>query len=101
LQDIVALPDGSNTRRVIAPDPNPPVRQLWLPDYYQIMQQLKEFENLSDEVLALRLQLEEYMVIAKSKDNAGRNWLYIPHPREHENMRNSLIGISTPPKARE
>ncbi|CAM0147022.1 unnamed protein product [Urochloa decumbens] len=108
-QDTFALADDStiNTRQAITADP--PEAQFWFSDYNVnlIMQQLKELESLSDEVVALQLQLVEYKEeIEKSKrnSNAGRNW-FVPLPDNVKNVLvkardvlNSLIAISTPPK---
>ncbi|CAN6201882.1 unnamed protein product [Urochloa humidicola] len=104
LQDTFALADDSNTHRAITADPL--AAQLLFSDYNMIMQQLEEFESLSDEVVALQLQLVEYKEeIEKNKrNNAGRNW-FVPLPDNVRNVLvkardvlNSLIAISTPPK---
>ncbi|TVU11783.1 hypothetical protein EJB05_45386, partial [Eragrostis curvula] len=72
---------------------------------YLMVQQLREFESLNDEAIALRVQLEEYTEeIEKSKkDNDGRNW-FLALPDNIRNVLvmardaiNSYIAISTPP----
>ncbi|KAF8650575.1 hypothetical protein HU200_063952 [Digitaria exilis] len=84
--DIWALPaaEGSNTggREITAlQSPAPPAvavaQACWVPDPYLMVQQLREFEPLNHEVVALRVQLQEYAwEIERSikRDDAGTDW---------------------------
>ncbi|TVU11782.1 hypothetical protein EJB05_45385, partial [Eragrostis curvula] len=97
--------EESNAGRSITVNPAAPVvAEFWVPDPYLMVQQLREFESLNDEAIALRVQLEEYTEeIEKSKDNDGRNW-FLALPDNIRNVLvmardaiNSYIAISTPP----
>ncbi|OEL25850.1 hypothetical protein BAE44_0013130 [Dichanthelium oligosanthes] len=81
-----ALPaQGSNTgssgRDITLQNPARPgvaAQLCWVPDAYLMVQQLREFESLNDELVALRVQLQEYAdEIERSikRDNDGTNWL--------------------------
>lgn len=105
---MAAEEESSSEQRAPEPaEPEPVVAatEFWVPDPYLMLQQLREFESLNDEAVALRVQLEEYTEeIEKSrKDSDGRCWfLALP-----ENIRNvlvmardaigSYIAMSTPP----
>lgn len=81
-----ALPaaEGSNTGREIitVQRPAPPAvavaHPCWVPDPYLMVQQLREFEPLNHEVVALRVQLQEYAWeierSIKRDGDAGTNW---------------------------
>ncbi|KAJ1258899.1 hypothetical protein BS78_10G111400 [Paspalum vaginatum] len=65
----LAAAEGPNAGRnvVAALNPAPPVavavaagHVCWVPEPYLMVQQLREFESLNDEVVALRVQLQEY-----------------------------------------
>jgi hypothetical protein len=80
-----------------------PVVEFWVPDPYLMVQQLREFESLNDEAVALRVQIEEYKEeIEKSKrENDRRNW-FLALPEIIRNVLvmardaiDSYIGIST------
>ncbi|KAK3128881.1 hypothetical protein QOZ80_6BG0467710 [Eleusine coracana subsp. coracana] len=102
----LAAVESSSDRHTLNPAaPVVAATEFWVPDPYLMVQQLREFESLNDEAVALRVQLEEYTeeIDKSKKDNNGRNWfLALP-----ENIRNvlvmardaisSYIAISTPP----
>ncbi|CAL5037915.1 unnamed protein product [Urochloa decumbens] len=68
-----------NTTTTLSPAAPPAVAQVcWVPDPYLMVQQLREFEPLNHEVVALRVQLHEYAWeidrSIKRDDDAGTNW---------------------------
>jgi len=75
---------GRHTITTLNPAPRVVVAELcWVPDPYLMVQQLREFESLNDELVALRVQLQEYAeeVRKSSKDDINArtgmnmNWL--------------------------
>ena len=76
----LAADEGSSAgRKITTPNAAPPgvAQACWVPDPYLMVQQLREFEPLDDEVVALRAQLQEYAGEIESsiqRDRDGRNW---------------------------
>ncbi|CAN6201881.1 unnamed protein product [Urochloa humidicola] len=72
----LAADEGSNSGRNI--DITAVAQVCWVPDPYLMVQQLREFEPLNHEVVALRVQLQEYAWeierSVKSDSDAGTNW---------------------------
>ena len=75
---------GRHTITTLNPAAPPVVAEVcWVPDPYLMVQQLREFESLNDELVALRVQLQEYAeeVRKSSKDDINArtgmnmNWL--------------------------
>ena len=72
-------PDAGRKTTTATLNPAPPAvaQACWVPDPYLMVQQLREFEPLDDEVVALRAQLQEYAGEIESsiqRDRDGRNW---------------------------
>lgn len=78
--------DAGRHATITTLNPAPPAvvaEVCWVPDPYLMVQQLREFESLNDELVALRVQLQEYAeeIHKSTKDdiNAGTgmnmNWL--------------------------
>lgn len=78
--------DAGRHTTITTLNPAPPAvvaEVCWVPDPYLMVQQLREFESLNDELVALRVQLQEYAeeIHKSTKDdiNAGTgmnmNWL--------------------------
>ncbi|RLM55630.1 protein hunchback-like [Panicum miliaceum] len=68
---------GRKTTTTLNPAPPAVAQACWVPDPYLMVQQLREFEPLNDEVVALRAQLQEYAgEIERSieRDGDGTNW---------------------------
>ncbi|RCV21138.1 hypothetical protein SETIT_4G113700v2 [Setaria italica] len=69
---------GRNTT-TLSPAPPAVAQVCWVPDPHLMVQQLREFEHLNDEVVALRVQLQEYAAeiersISRRDDDAGTDW---------------------------
>ncbi|RLN11582.1 protein hunchback-like [Panicum miliaceum] len=73
----LAADEGPNAgRKTTTLNPAPPAavaQACWVPDLDLMVQQLREFETLNDEVVALRVQLQEYAGEIE-RDRDGTNW---------------------------
>ncbi|CAN6198088.1 unnamed protein product [Urochloa humidicola] len=75
----LAADEGSNAGRnnttSLSPAPSNVAQVCWVPDPYLMVQQLREFEPLNHEVVALRVQLQEYAwEIDRSIKSDDTNW---------------------------
>lgn len=74
--------DAGRHATITTLNPAPPAvvaEVCWVPDPYLMVQQLREFESLNDELVALRVQLQEYAEEIHKSTKAGTgmnmNWL--------------------------